>query len=120
MPFAAAAPHEETGLLLLLRGEFEAAAEQLALGRRRHPDDNAGTEPSIMTELYALLAAAGGKSADLAARSRHWQEKMARRWCGAEAPDRRRLAQWVLFHNPFQSAARRDWLLGLLETAMDG
>jgi len=120
MPFAAAAPHEEDGLLLLLRGEYEGAAEQLALGRRHHPDDNAGTEPAIMSELYALLAAAGAKSPDLASRSRHWQERMTRRWRGPEAPDRERLTQWVLFHNPFQSAARRDWLLGLLGAAMDG
>jgi DNA-binding winged helix-turn-helix (wHTH) protein/tetratricopeptide (TPR) repeat protein len=120
MPFTAAAPHEEEGLLLLLRGEFDAAAGQLALGRHHHPDDNAGTEPGIMTELYALLAAAGGKSGDLAARSRRWQESMARRWCGPEAPDRERLMEWALFHNPFQSEDRKAWLLGLLRTAIDG
>ena len=45
---------------------------------------------------------------------------MARRWCGPEAPDRERLIAWVLFHNPFQSAARRAWLLELLETAISG
>jgi DNA-binding winged helix-turn-helix (wHTH) protein/tetratricopeptide (TPR) repeat protein len=120
LPFTAAAPHEEEGLLLLLRGDYEAAAGELALGRRHHPDDDAGTEPAIMSELYALLAAAGAKSADLAERSRRWQERMARRWCGPEAPDRERLTRWVLFHNPFQSEARRDWLLGLLETAIQG
>lgn len=120
LPFAAAAPHEEEGLLLLLRGEYEEAAAELALGRRHHPDDDAGMEPAIMSELYALLAAAGAKSADLGERSRRWQERMARRWCGPDAPDRERLISWVLFHNPFQSAARRDWLLGLLGAAMDG
>ncbi len=120
MPFAASAPHEEEGLLLLLREEYEGAADLLALGRRPHPDDDAGTEPAIMTELYALLAAAGAKSADLPARSRHWQERMARCWCGPDTPDRDRLTRWVLFHNPFQSAARRQWLLGLLAVAMDG
>jgi tetratricopeptide (TPR) repeat protein len=119
MPFAAAAPHEEEGLLLLLRGDYEAAAAELQLGRRDHPDDDAGTEPAIMTELYALLAAAGAKSADLAARSRRWQERMARRWCGPAAPDRARLIHWASFHNPFQNAARRAWLAGLLGTAMD-
>jgi DNA-binding winged helix-turn-helix (wHTH) protein/tetratricopeptide (TPR) repeat protein len=120
LPFAAAAPHEEEGLLLLLRGEYEEAAGELALGRRHHPDDDAGTEPAIMSELYALLAAAGAKSADLPERSRRWQERMARHWCGPEAPDRERLTQWVLFHNPFQSAARREWVLGLLGAAMEG
>jgi len=120
MPFAAAATHEEEGLLHLIRGDYEAAADLLALGRRHHPDDNEGTEPAIMTELYALLAAAGAKSPDLAARSRHWQDSMARRWCAPEAPDRETLTRWVLFHNPFQSAARRQWLLDLLGKAMDG
>lgn len=120
MPFAAAAPHEEEGLLLLLRGEYEGAANLLALGRHHHPDDNAGTEPAIMTELYALLAAAGAKAPDLATRSRHWQELMARRWCGPGTPDRERLTRWVLFHNPFQSEDRRQWLLGLLGEAMGG
>jgi DNA-binding winged helix-turn-helix (wHTH) protein len=120
MPFVAAAPHEEEGLLLLLQGEYEAAAALLALGRHHHPDDNAGTEPAIMTELYALLAAAGAKAPDLAARSRRWQERMARRWCGPGTPDRDRLTQWVLFHNPFQSESRRQWLLALLGEAMGG
>jgi DNA-binding winged helix-turn-helix (wHTH) protein/tetratricopeptide (TPR) repeat protein len=120
MPSAAAASHEEEGLLLLLRGEYEGAADLLALGRHHHPDDDAGTEPAIMTELYALLAAAGAKSADLAARSRHWQERMARGWCGPGVPDRKRLTGWVLFHNPFQSEARKQWLLGLLGNSMAG
>jgi hypothetical protein len=73
-----------------------------------------------MTELYALLAAAGAKSADLAERSRRWQESMARRWCGPDALDRERLTRWVLFHNPFQSEARRQCLLGLLAEAIGG
>jgi len=120
LPFAAAAPHEEEGMLLLLGGDYDAAAEQLALGRSHHPDDAAGTEPAIMSELYALLAAAGGNAPDLADRSRRWQERMARRWVGPEPLDDARLTAWVLFHNPFQSESRKAWLLGLLETAIKG
>jgi DNA-binding winged helix-turn-helix (wHTH) protein/tetratricopeptide (TPR) repeat protein len=117
-PFATEAPHEEQGLLHLLRSEFDLAAGQLALGRRHHPDDSAKTEPAIMSELYALLAAAGSESADLAERFRHWQRSMGRRWCGPDPPDDRQLKQWVLDHNPFQSEARREWLGGLLEVAI--
>jgi tetratricopeptide (TPR) repeat protein len=118
MPSAAAASHEEEGLLQLIRGDYEQAAALLALARHHHPDDDARTEPAIMTELYALLAAAGAKSGDLASRSRHWQERMARRWRGPGTPDRARLTQWVLFHNPFQSETRKAWLLGLLDAAL--
>jgi DNA-binding winged helix-turn-helix (wHTH) protein len=117
-PFATEAPHEELGLLLLLRGEFEPAAAQLALARRHHPDDSARTEPTIMSELYALLAATGAESADVAPRFRHWQQSMARRWSGPEPPDEQRLKQWVLDHNPFQSDARKQWLGALVEVAM--
>ena len=118
MPSAAAASHEEEGLLHLIRGDYEQAAALLALARHHHPDDDARTEPAIMTELYALLAAAGAGSADLASRSGHWQDRMARRWRGPGTPDGARLTQWVLFHNPFQSEARKSWLLGLLGTAL--
>jgi DNA-binding winged helix-turn-helix (wHTH) protein/tetratricopeptide (TPR) repeat protein len=117
-PFATEAPDEEQGLLHLLRGDFELAARQLALVRRDHPDDSAKPEPAIMSELYALLAAAGAGAEDAAARARHWKESMARRWCGADPLDDRRLKQWALDHNPFQSEARREWLAGLVETAI--
>jgi len=117
-PFATEAPHEEQGLLLLLRGEFDAAAAQLALARRHHPDDSAKTEPTIMSELYALLAAAGSQSDDVAMRFRHWRDSMTRRWWTAEPPDEERLKQWVLDHNPFQSDARKEWLVALVEAAM--
>jgi DNA-binding winged helix-turn-helix (wHTH) protein/tetratricopeptide (TPR) repeat protein len=116
--FATEAPHEELGLLHLLRGEFEAAAAQLALARRHHPDDSARTEPTIMSELYALLAAAGAGTADVASRSLHWRQSMERRWHRAEPPDEPRLKQWVLDHNPFQNDARKEWLCGLLELAI--
>lgn len=119
MPSATATSHEEEGLLHLLRGEYEEATASLALGRRHHPEDDDRTEPAIMTELYALLAAAGAKSGDLASRSRTWRERMARRWCGPGTPEGERLTQWVLFHNPFQSEARKAWLLDLLSTAID-
>jgi DNA-binding winged helix-turn-helix (wHTH) protein len=117
-PFSTEAPHEEQGLLHLLRKEFDLAAQQLAFVRRDHPDDSAKTEPAIMSELYALLAAAGAGSEDAAARSRHWQQSMARRWCGADPPDEQRLKQWVLDHNPFQSDVRKEWLIQLLDVAI--
>lgn len=117
-PFATEAPHEEQGLLHLLRGEFDEAAAHLAVVRRHHPDDSAKTRPAIMSELYALLAAAGGESADVAPRFRQWRESMASRWCGAEAPNAERLKQWALDHNPFQSDARKQWLDRLLEAAI--
>jgi hypothetical protein len=34
--------------------------------------------------------------------------------------DEQRLKQWVLYHNPFQSGARKEWLIGLLEAAICG
>ncbi|HEV2816619.1 MAG TPA: winged helix-turn-helix domain-containing protein [Allosphingosinicella sp.] len=117
-PFATEAPHEEQGLLHLLAGDFDLAVQQLALVRRDHPDDTAKTEPAIMSELYALLAAAGAGSEDAAARSRHWQQSMARRWCGSSPLDDRRLKQWVLDHNPFQSEARKQWFVKLLDVAI--
>jgi DNA-binding winged helix-turn-helix (wHTH) protein len=117
-PFATEAPHEEQGLLHLLRGEFDLAVRQLALVRRDHPDDSAKTEPAIMSELYALLAAAGAGSEDVAPRSKHWQQSMTRRWCGPGALDEQRLKQWVLDHNPFQSDARKEWLVRLVEVAI--
>ena len=117
-PFAGEAPRLEQGLLHLLREEFDAAAEKLALARRNHPDDFDRTEPSIMSELYALLAAAGADAPDLEQRSRRWRESMARRWSRPEPLDEAALKQWVLYHNPFQSSDRKKWLLGLVERAI--
>jgi DNA-binding winged helix-turn-helix (wHTH) protein/tetratricopeptide (TPR) repeat protein len=117
-PFATEAPHEEQGLLHLLRSEFDPAAEQLALVRRHHPDDRAGTRPTIKGELYALLAAAGREDADLAERTRIWRGSMAERWCKDEPLNDDGLKTWVLYHCPFQNAARRDWILDLLERAL--
>lgn len=119
-PFATEAPHEEQGLLSLLRCEFDRAAEHLALVRRHHPDDFAKTDPTVMSELYALLAAAGAESPDVGMRYRQWQQTIERRWCGPDPLDEERLKQWVLYHNPFQSDARKEWLVGLLETAIRG
>ena len=117
-PFATEAPHEEQGLLHLLRGEYSQAVNHLALVRRHHPDEMAGTEPGIMSELYALLAAAGSDSPDVAGRYQGWHEAMASRWCAAEELDPPRLKQWVLFHNPFQSDERKQWLVELVDKAM--
>jgi len=117
-PFATEAPHEEQGLLHLLREEFDLAAEQLTLVRRHHPDDRAGTKATIKAELYALLAAAGLEAPDLPARARYWQASMSECWCNADPLDDERLKQWVLYHCPFQNAARRDWIVNLLERAL--
>src|SRR3546814_136783 len=117
-PFVTAAPYEEQGLLHLLSGEYELAAEQLALVRRYHPDDLARTNPTVMSELYALLAASGAGASDLPSRAERWRHSMVERWCAADPPTDDRLRQWVLFHNPLKSETRRAWLVGLFEGAM--
>lgn len=119
-PFATETPDEEQGLLHLLRGEFDLAAAQLALVRRHHPDDSAKTELAIMSEFYALLAAAGSEAGDVAGRFRNWRQSMARRWSGPDILDESRLKRWVLDHNPFQSESRKEWLVRLLEAAIRG
>ena len=117
-PFAIDAPHEEQALLHLLRGEFDLAGGEFALVRRGHPDDGTTSEPTILSELYALLAAAGAGADDLDQRSRRWQERMRASWVGDEQLDAERLTRWALNHNPFQCASRREWVLGLLRTAL--
>lgn len=117
-PFAVDAPHEEQALLLLLRGEFASAAEEFALVRRGHPDDGVTREPPILSEFYALLAAAGAEAADLADRSRRWQQRMRARWVGEDPPGAEQLTSWVLNHNPFQSASRREWMLDLFSSVL--
>ncbi len=117
-PFDIDAPHEEQALLHLVRHEFDRAAQELALVRRGHPDDGATTEPTILSELYALLASAGSGAADLPERSRHWQERMRARWAGDEPAGAEQFMHWALNHNPFQSASRREWLLELLRPAL--
>jgi DNA-binding winged helix-turn-helix (wHTH) protein/tetratricopeptide (TPR) repeat protein len=117
-PFAIDAPHEEQALLHLLREEFDVAGREFALVRRGHPDDGTTTEPTILSELYALLAAAGAGAEDLFLRSRRWQERMRALWAADESPDAERLTRWALNHNPFQSASRREWMLGLLRSAL--
>lgn len=119
-PFAMEAPHLEQGLLHLLREEFSAAAEQLALARSRHPDDAAATRPTILGELYGLLAAAGSGSGDLADQAGKWRAAMVKDWASPEPPDDDHFKQWALFHNPFQNADRRQWLAGLLDSALAG
>ena len=116
--FANDAPQEEEGLLLLLKQDYGKAAEVLALARWVHPDDRAKARPGLLTDLYALLAAAGTSAGDLAARARDWRGRIAGRWAGAEPPDDERIRQWILFHNPFQREERRQWLLALAERAL--
>ena len=117
-PFAIDAPHEEQALLHLLREEFDLAGGELALVRRGHPDDGTTTEPTVLSDLYALLAAVGAGAEDLAQRSRRWQERMRALWVGDQPPDAERLTRWALNHNPFQSASRREWMLSLLRSAL--
>ncbi|CAA9517720.1 MAG: hypothetical protein AVDCRST_MAG23-15 [uncultured Sphingosinicella sp.] len=117
-PLPTEAPHLEQGLLHLMREEFEAAAEKFAVVRRHHPDDQAQTEPTVISELYALLAAAGSGTPDLAHRFERWRAAMAQRWAGPEPLDAARLKQWALYHNPFQDEARRAWLTRLLDLAI--
>ena len=117
-PFAAHTPHEELGLLHLLRGNVEAAAAELESVRRSHPEDAEGAEPNPLAALYGLLAAAATDAADLPERSRAWQDRMVHNWCGAGPPDEAALVTWALYHNPFVSGERRAWLVSLLEQAL--
>ncbi|MGH8575187.1 MAG: tetratricopeptide repeat protein, partial [Gammaproteobacteria bacterium] len=117
-PFDTHTGHEEQALLHLLRHEFDLAAGQLAIVRSGHPDDGETTEPTILSELYALLAAAGAGAPDLEDRGERWRERMRLRWAGEGPPDTARLVQWALNHTPFVSAARRGWMLDLLQTAL--
>jgi DNA-binding winged helix-turn-helix (wHTH) protein/tetratricopeptide (TPR) repeat protein len=117
-PFASDAPHEEQALLSLLRHDFGRAAQELALVRRTHPDDGMTTEPPILSELYALVAAAGAGASDLEARSRWWQARVRAQWAADAEPDADALLAWALNHNPFQVEARREWMLGLLGEAL--
>jgi DNA-binding winged helix-turn-helix (wHTH) protein/tetratricopeptide (TPR) repeat protein len=117
-PYLSHVPHEEQGLLHLLRGEPDAAAAELGSVRRSHPEDAEGAEPNLLASLYALLAAAATDAPDLAERSRRWQERMAQSWCGPTPPAPADLVAWTLNHNPFVSDARRSWLVGQIEPAL--
>lgn len=117
-PFVSRAPNEEQGLLHLLRGEFDSASEQLSLARRYHPDNPAGTRPSIMGELYSVLAAAGSGAEDLHERARSWQAAMHDAWRGTTPLTQGRIKQWVLDHNPFRTRERQAWMVDLLEKAL--
>ena len=117
-PLPTEAPHLEQGLLHLMREEFEAAAEKFALVRRHHPDDHAQTEPTVISELYALLAAAGSGAPDVAQRFERWRAAMAQRWSKPEPLDEARLKAWALYHNPFQDEGRRAWVRQLLDRAI--
>jgi DNA-binding winged helix-turn-helix (wHTH) protein/tetratricopeptide (TPR) repeat protein len=108
-PFATQVPYHEVGLLHLLRGEFEAAAEQLARVAHR----------TTSNDLYALLAAAGSAAPDLPGRATAWLESVARLWAGSQPPDDKRLVDWVLYQHPFQTSARREWILGLLTPTLE-
>ena len=113
-PFATEARHEEEGLLHLLRGDFDRAIQSLALARGDHPDDRSARGHKIMSELYALLAAAASGTSDVENRAEQWQDMVAERWQGPQPLNDQRLLDWVLFHHPFQDGAKRDWLVGLL------
>lgn len=114
---ASEVPYEEEGLFQLLSHNYDGARQSLALARRIHPDDLAKPGPSILTELYSLLAAAGLGEADTA-KTEAWRSEVAARWAGPEPLDDSALREWVLFHNPFQQASRREWLLALFDSAM--
>ena len=117
-PFTMDALHEEEGLLHLLRGEFDQAAAQLALVRRYHPDERAGAKPTITSQFYALLAAAGSGVPDLATRAEAWRRSMKERWCPPDPPTDQRLLEWASFHEPFQDGGMKRWVLDLLERAL--
>lgn len=103
------APHEEEGLLHLLRLDYHAASERLALASRYHPDDGVVTSRTIVSDFYALLAAAGAGSPDLAHRAAQWRASMSQRWCSTTRITDDRLLEWIFFHQPFQKP-RREWV----------
>lgn len=107
-PFATHAPHEEEGLLHLLRDEFDLAVERLTRAARR----------TISSDLYALLASAGAGADDLAERAQAWRTRVAERWSVDEPLTEQRLIAWVSYHHPFQEKDRRDRMFGLLGRAL--
>lgn len=116
--FSSEVPQEEEGLLMLLRQDYPAAAEALALARWVHPDDRAKAQQSPLSGLYALLAMAGADRPELERRAEEWRKQVERRWAGAEAPTLPRLKQWAAFHNPFQGHDRKLWLAALIDRAL--
>ena len=119
-PFPTEAPHLEQGMLHLLREDFTLAAEKFSMVRRHHPDDHAKPQPTVMSELYALLAAAGAGTPDRPQRLASWRALMARSWCRPQPLDEGALKWWALYHNPFQDEGRRAWLAGLIDRALGG
>lgn len=118
--FSTEAPHEEEGLLHLLRGHPALAAESLSLARCTHPDDDRATvRPSVMTDFYALLAATGANAPDRASRAERWRALVAGLWAGPQPLDDARLVGWIISHNPFQKEERREWLRELTLRALD-
>lgn len=107
-PFATEAPHEEEGLLHLLRGDYAAAAESLARVTRR----------TISSEFYALVAAQATGAEDCASRARQWRAHVADRWVAGTTIDTERLVAWVIFQHPFQDMAQRERILSLLRAAL--
>jgi TolB-like protein len=116
--FAGEEPHEEEGLLRLLRGDYLGAGVSLGLARRVHPDAPPAIAPSTLADLYALLAAAGAQGGDLDRRAGEWIGALQERWAGEEPLDGPRIKQWILQHNPFQEEARRQWLCSLIDVAL--
>jgi len=107
-PFATQVPHHELGLLHLLRGEFDVAAERLALVAHR----------TTSSDLYALLAAAGSNAPDLSRRAGAWLDSVTQLWSAPEPLDDERLVGWVLYQHPFQTSARQEWILGLFRPVL--
>jgi DNA-binding winged helix-turn-helix (wHTH) protein/tetratricopeptide (TPR) repeat protein len=116
-PLTSEAPHEEEGLLHLLRHEYPEALESLALAGRHHPDDGVVTSRTVVSDLYALLAAAGADSPELASLSARWRNSVAQRWRSSEPLTDERLLDWVFYHQPFQET-RREWVRALMAKAL--
>jgi DNA-binding winged helix-turn-helix (wHTH) protein/tetratricopeptide (TPR) repeat protein len=115
-PLSSDAPHEEDGLLLLLQRDYAAAAERLRLASRHHPDDGVVTSRTVISDLYALLAAAGADSPDLAHRAARWRSSVAQRWCSPESLTDDRLVAWIFYQQPFRES-RRAWVRELMGKA---
>ncbi|WP_147417610.1 winged helix-turn-helix domain-containing protein [Sphingomonas cavernae] len=107
-PFVTEAPHEEEGLLYLLRQDYEAAASSLARVTRR----------TISSEFYALVAAHALGADDAASRAALWLQHVSDRWVAAEPLDDVRLTAWLMFQHPFQDLAQRDAILAVFREAM--
>jgi DNA-binding winged helix-turn-helix (wHTH) protein len=107
-PFATGTPHEEVGLLHLLLGRYDKATECLARV----------AQPTVSSELYALIAAGGLGNPRFPQQVQEWVDRVQQRWRGPRPLNPETLGSWILSHHPFQQPSRREWVQQLLLPAL--